>query len=157
MVNTAGRGRYKAEVQNIYGVLPPPLEEHHEAINNLNNIVQGMKKQSYKLEGLEQANSLLTSSNSDVMSQLAEMTVTVNAIQKQLKKNHQQQQTQQVPRESFTFGYVGAILLMEVKSAQPIKRATRRKHTKSSNRAESTKGSNYGYEIKIKFVTLKLV
>ena len=87
MVNTAGRGRYKAEVQNIYGVLPPPLEEHHEAINNLNNIVQGMKKQSYKLEGLEQANSLLTSSNSDVMSQLAQMNMTVNAFKEQLKKN----------------------------------------------------------------------
>ena len=72
-------------VQNIYGVLTPPPEEHHKAINNLNTIVQGMNKQSYKLEGREHANIVLTIYNSAVMAQLAQMNVTINALKVQLK------------------------------------------------------------------------
>ena len=41
--------------------------------------------QSHELEGLAQANAVLTSSKTAVMAQLAQKTVTVNAIQAQLK------------------------------------------------------------------------
>ena len=34
-VTTAEKGGYIVVVQKIYGVLPPPLEEHHETIDNL--------------------------------------------------------------------------------------------------------------------------
>ena len=37
------------------------------------------------MEGLAQANAVLTSSNSAVMAQLAQMTVTMNSMQAQLK------------------------------------------------------------------------
>ena len=67
-------------VQNIYGEPPPPTEEHHEAIEDIQTIVQGMQAQIYDLEGLAQANSVLTSTNSMVMTQLAQMTGTMNAI-----------------------------------------------------------------------------
>ena len=36
---TAGKWIYTAAVQNIYSVPPFPLEEHHEAIGKLNNII----------------------------------------------------------------------------------------------------------------------
>ena len=71
-------------VHNIYGIPPPPQEDHHEAIDYLNTIVQGMQNQMYDIEVLAQANSVLTSSNSAVMAQLAQMTETMNAIQAQL-------------------------------------------------------------------------
>ena len=35
-VTTAGKGGYIATVHNIYGVPPPPTEENHKAIHNLN-------------------------------------------------------------------------------------------------------------------------
>ena len=44
-----------------------------------------MKTQSYKLEGLAQANAVLTSYNSDVMEQFAKINVTKNSMQAQLK------------------------------------------------------------------------
>ena len=64
---------------------PPPLEEHHEAINDMHTIVQGMQTQRYEMEGLAQANVVLTRSNLAVMAQLAQMNVTMNAMQSQLK------------------------------------------------------------------------
>ena len=73
------------EIQNIYGIPPPQPEEHHKAIESLNTIVQGTQTQSYKLEELAQENSVITSSNSSDMAQLAQMTVTMNAMQAQLK------------------------------------------------------------------------
>ena len=39
---TAGRGGYATAVQNVYGVTPPPSEEHHKAIDHTNTIVQGI-------------------------------------------------------------------------------------------------------------------
>ena len=69
---------YTVVVQNMYVVPPPPLEEHYEAINDIYGIVQVMQTQSYELEWMEQANAVLTSSNSAVMAQLAQMTVTIN-------------------------------------------------------------------------------
>ena len=44
-----------------------------------------MQTQSYDLEALAQANAVLTSSNSSVTAQLAQMNVTMNAMQSQLK------------------------------------------------------------------------
>ena len=45
-VTTAGKGGYTMAVQNIYSVLPPPTEEHYEAIDNLNTVIHGMQTQS---------------------------------------------------------------------------------------------------------------
>ena len=69
----------------MYGVPPPQLEEHGEAIYNLNDIFQGIHMQRCELEGLGQANEVLTSSNSSLMQQLLHMTVIMNNIQAQLK------------------------------------------------------------------------
>ena len=33
-VTTAGKGGYIAAVKNIYGLLPPPPEDHHKPIDN---------------------------------------------------------------------------------------------------------------------------
>ena len=71
-----------AAVHNIYIVPPHPLEEHHEVIENFNTIIQGMQTNTYDLEGLAQVNAVFSSSNSEVM---AQMTVTTNAVQDQLK------------------------------------------------------------------------
>ena len=84
-VTTTGKGGYTVAVQNISGVMLPPPEENHEAIENLNNIVQGIQTQSFDLKGLAQSNAVLTISNSVVMEQLAQMNVTKNAMQAQLK------------------------------------------------------------------------
>ena len=79
-VITAVKGRYTATVQKIYGATTPSPEDHHEVIKDIQTIVQGMQTQDYDLEGLEQSNAILTSSNSAVMAQLAHMTVTMNAM-----------------------------------------------------------------------------
>ena len=57
-----------------------------------------MRTQGYKLEGLEQANEVLTSLNSKVMAQLAQMTVTMNAMQAQLKTIASAQTNQVKPK-----------------------------------------------------------
>ena len=72
-------------VQEIYVAPPTPTEEHQEAIYNLHTIVQEIQTKSYDLEGLAQANKFLTIYNSAVMSQLAHMTATMNAMNAQLK------------------------------------------------------------------------
>ena len=51
-VNTAGKGGYTSVVLIIYGVPTPLTENYHDVIDNINTIDQGMKTQSYKLEGL---------------------------------------------------------------------------------------------------------
>ena len=48
-VTTAGKVRYIATFQNIYGAPWPSPEEHHEVIKDIQIIVQGMKTQGYKL------------------------------------------------------------------------------------------------------------
>ena len=85
-VTTAVKGGYTAAVQNNYGVPPPSPEEHHEAIDNLHTIFQGMYMQSYELELMEQSNAVLTMLNTAVMEKLAQMTMTMNAMQAQLKR-----------------------------------------------------------------------
>ena len=72
-------------MQNIYGVPPPPPEEHHEVVEDIQKIMQVMQTKGYKLEGLSQANAVLTRLNPAVMAQLAYMTVTMKAMQAQLK------------------------------------------------------------------------
>ena len=54
-------------VQKIYGAPLPFLEDHHEVIEDIQTIVKEMQTQDYDLEGLSQANAVLTSSNSAVM------------------------------------------------------------------------------------------
>ena len=84
-VITAGKGGYTAAVQNIYSVPSPPPEEHHEMIDHINTIFQVMQTQIYEPEVLTQANAVLIISNTVVMTQLAHMNVTMNAMQAQLK------------------------------------------------------------------------
>ena len=84
-VTNSGKGEYTLVVNKMYDVLPPPPEEHHEAIFNLNTIVQGTQTQSDKMEVLVQVNEVLTISNSVSMAQLAQINVTMNAMKAQLK------------------------------------------------------------------------
>ena len=85
MATTTLKEHYTAAVQKIYGIPPPLPEEHHEAINDVHAIVQGIQTQSYDLGGLAQANTVLTSSNSAAMAQLAQITATMNYMKVQLK------------------------------------------------------------------------
>ena len=73
--NRRKRGVHR-DIKKIYGAPPSSLEEHHELIEDIKTIVQVMQTQGYKLEGLAQANTVLTSSKSAVMAQLVHMTVT---------------------------------------------------------------------------------
>ena len=84
-VTAAGKGGYTATVKNIYGAPPPSPEYQNEVIKDIQTTLQGMQTQGYKLEGLAQANAVLTRSKSTVMSQLAHMTVIMNYMQAQLK------------------------------------------------------------------------
>ena len=84
-VTTTGKGGYTTAVQNIYSVPTPPLEEHNKVIDHINTIFQGIQMQSHELEGLSQANTVLASSNIAVMVQLAQINVTMNDMQAQLK------------------------------------------------------------------------
>ena len=83
-VTTAGKVWYTSTVQNIHGAPPPSPEEHHDVIKDIHTIVQVMQTQCYDLEGLAQANAVLTRSNYAVMAKLAHMTVNINSIQMQL-------------------------------------------------------------------------
>ena len=84
VVMTVGKGGYTAAVKNIYEVPPSdPLEEHNEAIESLHAIAQGMQDQRHEMDGLAQANSFLTSSNTAVMTQL---TAAMWDMQEHMKK-----------------------------------------------------------------------
>ena len=85
-VTTTEKGGYTATVQKIYGSPLTSPEDHHELIKDIQTIVQVMRTQGCELEGLAQANEVLTSPKSTVMAQLAHMTVTMNNMQAQLKK-----------------------------------------------------------------------
>ena len=77
--------RVHCNSENIYCAPLPSPEEHHEVIEDIYTIVQGIRTQGYEMEVLPQDNAVLTSSNSVVMAHLAQMTVTMNNIQVQLK------------------------------------------------------------------------
>ena len=70
-----------------------------------------MRTQGYDLEGLSQANAVLNISNSAVMEQLEHMTVTMDAIQDQLKTVASAQTNQAMPKKSSTSGVAGSISL----------------------------------------------
>ena len=72
-------------MQKIYGTPLPSPEEPHEVIKDIQKTVQGILTQGYELEGLAQANAVLTRLKSSVITQLAQMTVIMNAMQEQLK------------------------------------------------------------------------
>ena len=57
-----------------------------------------MQTQRYDLEGLAQANAVPTSSNSALMAQLVQMTLTINAMHAQLKKITSEKPTKQVQK-----------------------------------------------------------
>ena len=84
-VTTTGNRGYTSAVHNIYSIPPPPQEENHEVIESLYKISQGMQTKSYKLEGLAKANTIIISSNSSVMAQLAKLAVSMNGTQVQMK------------------------------------------------------------------------
>ena len=81
---TAEKGGYTAIVKNIYGAPPPTPEEHHEVIEDIQTILQGIQIQGYEIAGMTQDNAVLISSNYVVIAQLAQMNVTMNTMQAQL-------------------------------------------------------------------------
>ena len=100
-VTTAGKGGFTSTVQNIYGAPIPSTEEHHEAIEDIQKIVQGMRIPGYDLEGLAKANAVLTRSKSAVMVQLAHMNVIMNAMQAQLQSLASAKNNQARPKRRF--------------------------------------------------------
>ena len=89
---------YTATVQNIYGAPPHPPEDHHKVIEDIQTVVQEMQTQCYDLEGMAQANAVLTILNYAVMVQLAQITVTMNTVQEQLKTLVSAQTNQASPK-----------------------------------------------------------
>ena len=98
--NRRKRG-YTSTAQNIYSETPPSPEEHYEVIKDIQTIVQGMQTQGYELEGLAQANAVLTSSKYAVMAQFTHMTVTMNAMQSQKQILASAQTNQARPKIKF--------------------------------------------------------
>ena len=103
-----------------------------------------MQTQSYYLEGLSQANVVLTRSNSAVMAQFSYMTVAMNAMQDQLKTLSSDPTNPTRTKKSIAVGVAGEIKPMGVKPARPIKRAIRKRPTTRSDWAEAKRGSNDG-------------
>ena len=92
--------------ENIYGAPPPPPEQLHEVIEDIQTILQVIQTQGYEMEGLAQENAVLTCSNSAVMVQWSQMTVTTNAIQAQLKILASAKTNQEVPeRKHYCWSY----------------------------------------------------
>ena len=100
-VTTVGKVGYTATVQNIYNTPLPSPEEHNEVIEDIQTIVQVIRIQGYELEGLAQSNVVLTSLKSTLMAHLAQMTVTMNAMQAQLKTLASAQNNQARPKIKF--------------------------------------------------------
>ena len=94
------------------------------------------------MEGLSQANSVLTRFNSEFMAQLAHMTVTMNETQAKLNTFSLATTNTTRTQRIFTLGVAGATILMGVKTAWTRKRATRMMHTSRSDWVESERGVN---------------
>ena len=58
--NCRKRGVNRDGAKNIQCNPPTPPEEHHGKIEDTQTIMQGMQEQSYDMEGLVQANAVLT-------------------------------------------------------------------------------------------------
>ena len=84
--------------ENVYREPPTSLEEHHEEIEDIHTIMQGMQTQIYELEGLVKSNAVITSLNSAVITQLVQMTVIMNNIQAQLNTLASAQTNQARPK-----------------------------------------------------------
>ena len=82
--NRRKRGINHGGTKYLWCTASPP-EEHYEASKHIKMIIHAMQTQIYYLVGLAQANAVLTNSNTAVMAQSVEMTVTMNAMQAQLK------------------------------------------------------------------------
>ena len=121
---------YPATVQNIYDAPPPPPKERNETIEYIQTIVQGVQAQSYEMEGLAQANAVLTISKSAITAQLSQMTVTMNSMKAQLKHSPLHKPIKQDPKGSTTAGSEGAISLMGEKPNHQIKWYIKMKRTK---------------------------
>ena len=65
--------------------------------------MQGIQTHGYNLEGMAQVNAVLTSLNSAVMAQFAHMTVTMNAMQAQLKTLSSAKTNQARPKREFYY------------------------------------------------------
>ena len=82
----AGKGGYTAAFQNIYSVpSPAPPEEHNVSIESLHVIAQCLQYQRHKVDGIVQANEFLTSTKTDVMVQLAQLTSAMGDMQAKIK------------------------------------------------------------------------
>ena len=95
------------------------------------------------MEGLVQANAVITRSNSAGMAQLAHMTVTIHVMQEYLKTLLLATMNPTGTKRNF-YGATGEILLMGVKSAQTIKQATRKMHITICNWLEAKTCGNDG-------------
>ena len=81
------------------------------------------------MEGLAQANAVLTRLNSAVMAHLAYMTVTMNTMEAELKTLASEKPTKKVQKGSTTAGVAGATTLTGSKPAHQRKWKTKRKGT----------------------------
>ena len=100
-VTTAGKGGCNVTVKNIYGSPHHHTpEEHHDVIEDIQKIVQGMQTLCYEMEGPAQANAVLTRSNSAAMTQLKQMNVMMNAMQAQLNTLASEQTNQEWPKRN---------------------------------------------------------
>ena len=103
-----------------------------------------MQTKSYELEGLAQGNTFLTSSNSAVMAQLAQMNMTMNYMQAQLKTLSLSKNNPSRTKRKFIVIVVGETILMCVKPSWQRNWATRKMNTNRSDWAETKKGVNDG-------------
>ena len=93
---------------------------------------------------LAQANELLTSSNSVFMVQVAKMTMTMDAMQAELKALSLAPTNPTKTIGSITVRVLGANILMGVKHTQPIKRSIIKRNNTISNWEEVKSGTNSG-------------
>ena len=80
-----------------------------------------MRTQVYELKVLAQANAVLTRSNSAVITQLAQMNVTMNAMQAQLKTLASAQTNQASPKIKFYCWSCGSNFTHEIKTCSANK------------------------------------
>ena len=113
-------------------------------IEEIQKIVQGMRKQDYYLEGLAQANAVLTRSNSAVMAKLAQMNVTMKAMQVQLKALSSAKNNQARPKRKHYFWSCRRNILTGSKPAHQRKRHTKRKLNTRKGWVEVKRDANDG-------------
>ena len=93
---------------------------------------------------MAQSNAVLTSSNSSVVTQLAQMTVTMYDMQAQIKKLSSTTTKPTRTNIQYNSWICGKKTLVEVKPSWKRKQATRRKCIVRRNWEETKMGANYG-------------